>query len=62
MSAELELASWRRMISELYAAVRAEDHPQSGHALWRRGRDELFRSRPQRPLRLVTRCARQALP
>ena len=50
MSAELQLASWRRMISELYAAVRAEDDPQSGHALWRRGRDELFRSHPQSPL------------
>ena len=50
MSAELELASWRRMISELYAAVRAEDDPQRGYALWRRGRDELFRSHPQSPL------------
>src|SRR5271170_7468839 len=50
MSAALELASWRRMISELYAAVRAEDDPQRGHALWRRGRDELFRSHPQSPL------------
>ena len=34
MSAELELASWRRMTSELYAAVRAADDPQRGHALW----------------------------
>ena len=47
---ELELASWRRMTSELYAAVRSEDDPQRGHALWRRGRDELFRSHPQSPL------------
>src|SRR5271168_2723169 len=50
MSAELELAGWRRTVSELYAAVRAEDDPQRGHALWRRGRDELFRSHPQSPL------------
>jgi uncharacterized protein len=50
MSTELELASWRRMTSELYAAVRSENHPQHGHALWRRGRDELFRSHPQSPL------------
>ena len=50
MSAELELTSWRRMTSELYAAVRAEDDPQRGHALWRRGRDDLFRSHPQSPL------------
>jgi uncharacterized protein len=50
MSAELELTNWRRMVSELYAAVRAEDDPQRGHALWRHGRDELFRSHPQSPL------------
>ena len=50
MSAELELTSWRRMTSELYAAARAEDDPQRGHALWRRCRDELFRSHPQSPL------------
>jgi uncharacterized protein len=50
MSAELELTSWRRMVGELYGAVRAEDDPQRGHALWRHGRDELFRSHPQSPL------------
>jgi uncharacterized protein (DUF1684 family) len=50
MSTELELTSWRRMVGELYAAVRAEDDPQRGHALWRLGRDELFRSHPQSPL------------
>ena len=50
MITELELASWRRMTSELYAAVRSADDPQRGHALWRRGRDELFRSHPQSPL------------
>jgi uncharacterized protein len=50
MSTELELVGWRRMVSELYAAVRAEDDPQQAHALWRRGRDELFRTHPQSPL------------
>ena len=50
MSTELEVASWRRMVSELYAAVRAEVDPQAGHELWRRGRDELFRTHPQSPL------------
>jgi uncharacterized protein (DUF1684 family) len=50
MSAELELASWRRLVGGIYAAVRAEDDPQRGHALWRHGRDELFRSHPQSPL------------
>jgi len=51
MSDELELASWRREVGELYAAVRAEQDPRRGHALWRRRRDELFRSHPQSPLR-----------
>jgi hypothetical protein len=50
VSAELELTSWRRQVSELYAAVRAHDDPRRGHELWRRGRDELFRSHPQSPL------------
>jgi uncharacterized protein len=47
---ELELADWRRRVSELYAAVRAGPDPRRGHALWRAGRDELFRSHPQSPL------------
>jgi hypothetical protein len=50
MSTELEVASWRRMVSELYAAVRAEDDPQHAHKLWRGRRDELFRTHPQSPL------------
>jgi len=50
VSTELELASWRRLTNELYAAVRAEDDPRRGHELWRRGRDDLFRSHPQSPL------------
>jgi hypothetical protein len=47
---ELELIDWRRRVGELYAAVRDQDDPQRGHALWRDGRDELFRSHPQSPL------------
>ena len=50
MSDELDLIGWRRTVSELYAAVRAEDDPRRGHALWRERRDELFRSHPQSPL------------
>jgi uncharacterized protein len=46
----LELADWRRRVCQLYAAVRAEDRPERAHALWRAGRDELFRSHPQSPL------------
>ncbi len=47
---ELELTSWRRRVAELYAAVRAESDPQQAHALWRAGRDQLFRDHPQSPL------------
>jgi uncharacterized protein (DUF1684 family) len=46
----LELADWRRRVSLLYAAVRAEAAPHQGHAVWRAGRDELFRTHPQSPL------------
>jgi uncharacterized protein (DUF1684 family) len=47
---ELELAGWRREVSELYAGVRAAERPEQGHALWRAGRDRLFRNDPQSPL------------
>jgi uncharacterized protein len=51
MSTEyLELASWRRAVAALYAAVRDCGDPADGHALWRAGRDDLFRSHPQSPL------------
>ena len=46
----LELADWRRRVAELYAAVRARHDPERAHALWRSGRDELFRAHPQSPL------------
>ncbi len=49
--AELELVDWRRRVAELYAAVRAAGEPARGHAVWRAGRNELFRSHPQSPLR-----------
>lgn len=46
----LALADWRRRVAQLYAAVRAERDPQAAHALWRAGRDDLFRGHPQSPL------------
>jgi len=46
----LELASWRRTVAELYAAVRHEPAPERAHEIWRHGRDELFRQHPQSPL------------
>jgi len=48
--AEAELADWRRQVSELYVAVRAQDDPERAHALWRSGRNALFRAHPQSPL------------
>jgi uncharacterized protein (DUF1684 family) len=50
MSAHLELTDWRRRVSRLYDDVRAESDPAQGHALWRAGRDELFRTHPQTAL------------
>jgi uncharacterized protein (DUF1684 family) len=50
VTSQLELADWRREVAELYAAVRAETDPERGHALWRAGRDGLFRAHPQSPL------------
>jgi uncharacterized protein (DUF1684 family) len=47
---ELDLAGWRRAVAELYAAVRSEPDPARGHAIWRQGRDELFRTHPVSPL------------
>jgi uncharacterized protein (DUF1684 family) len=46
----LELADWRRRVGGLYATVRATPTAQVAHALWRSGRDELFRAHPQSPL------------
>jgi hypothetical protein len=50
VSAQLELADWRRRVAELYARVRATDDAAEAHAVWRTGRDELFRGHPQSPL------------
>jgi uncharacterized protein (DUF1684 family) len=41
-----QVASWRREVHALYAAVRAEPDPASAHRLWVDGRTELFGSHP----------------
>lgn len=46
----LTLVDWRVRVAALYAQVRDDDDPERGHATWRRGRDELFRSHPESPL------------
>jgi uncharacterized protein (DUF1684 family) len=50
VSGQLELADWRRRVAELYARVRSNPDPEAGHALWRAGRDHLFRTHPQSAL------------
>jgi uncharacterized protein (DUF1684 family) len=47
----LEVASWRREVHALYAAVRAERDPAAAHRLWVRRRAELFESHPASPRR-----------
>jgi uncharacterized protein (DUF1684 family) len=46
----LELADWRRQMSELYAAIRVEPDPALAWKRWRDVRDRLFRSHPQSPV------------
>jgi len=46
----LELADWRRQVSELYAAVRAEPDPPSAWMRWCAVRDRLFRTHSQSPV------------
>jgi uncharacterized protein (DUF1684 family) len=46
----VELADWRARVASLYAAVRAEEHPASGHRIWREGRARLFAGHPQSPI------------
>lgn len=45
----LSLWDWRRRVFDLYRDVRAAE-PRAGWDLWRRGRDELFRSHVQTPI------------
>lgn len=58
----LGLLDWRRSVTALYGRVRAEPDPAEAHALWRAGRDELFRSHPQSPLPTAERATFAGLP
>jgi uncharacterized protein (DUF1684 family) len=55
----LELADWRRRISDLYAIVRAgsEHDPEGAWGLWRSVREELFRAHPQSPVPAADRAS-----
>lgn len=50
MATVLTLVDWRVRVAALYAQVREDPDPERGHAAWRAGRDELFRTHPQSPL------------
>ncbi|TMB91800.1 MAG: DUF1684 domain-containing protein [Chloroflexi bacterium] len=50
MSDLLDLADWRRQVSELYAAARSAATPIDGWELWRAGRARLFAQHPQSPI------------
>lgn len=50
MAGVLTLVDWRVRVAALYEQVRADHDPERGHATWRSGRDDLFRSHPQSPL------------
>ena len=47
----LDVASWRREVHALYAAVRAEPDPATAHALWVDTRSRLFQEHPASPRR-----------
>lgn len=46
----LQLLDWRRRISDLYAAVRADAHAEHAWDLWRETRERLVLEHPQSPL------------
>jgi uncharacterized protein len=50
LTTSFEVLDWRRRVHALYAAVRAEADPPSSHAIWRAGREDLFRTHPASPL------------
>jgi uncharacterized protein (DUF1684 family) len=62
LAATLELADWRRRISDLYAEVRvlAATDVEGALELWRATRERLFREHPQSPVRPKERQAFRA--
>jgi uncharacterized protein (DUF1684 family) len=62
LRATLDLADWRRRISDLYAQVRilATSDPEAALELWRTTRERLFRDHPQSPVSADQRAAFRA--
>jgi uncharacterized protein (DUF1684 family) len=58
LTTALATADWRQRVFGLYGAVReraVSESPEAAHALWRTGRDELFRDHPASALRIDAR-------
>lgn len=62
ITAAHQLTDWRRSMARLYEQVRGAPDPQTGHELWRAGRDELFRHHPQSPLPARDPMRRSGIP
>jgi uncharacterized protein (DUF1684 family) len=58
----LDLADWKRTVSELYAAVRSEADPAAAWRRWRVARDRLFAEHPQSPITPDARTSFDGLP
>jgi len=58
----IELADWRRQVSDLYAEVRttAATEPEAAWNHWREGRESLYRDHPQSPVPAADRRAFRA--
>jgi uncharacterized protein len=56
-SERLQLADWRRRVSDLYAEVRSEAarDPEAAWRRWRETREQLFRDHPQSPVPAASR-------
>ena len=60
----LTLLDWRRRVADMYSALREmiQTDAPAAHALWRRTRDDLFRTHPQSPLLAPERGTFRGLP
>ena len=58
----LDLADWKRTVSELYADVRSEADSAAAWRRWRAARDRLFAEHPQSPLTPDARRSFDGLP
>ena len=59
---QLALADWRRRVSDLYAAVRAEaaTDPERAWQTWREAREDLYRTHPESPVPAAARTGFRA--